>query len=68
LDFCKTDFYGSTALAFFVKLWKWSRKRDGRLVFCNLSEHEKEILEVAHLDQLWPICQTKSEALQAVQE
>jgi hypothetical protein len=55
-------------LAFFVKLWKWVGNRNGRLVFCNLSEHEKEILEVAHLGQLWPICETKGEALQAVQE
>jgi anti-anti-sigma factor len=68
LDFYKTDFYGSMALAFFVKLWKWARNRNGRLIFCNLSGHEKEILEVAHLDQLWPICDTKSEALRTVQE
>ena len=37
IDFLKTDFYGSTELAFLVKLWKWTRKRNGRLAFCNLS-------------------------------
>ncbi len=68
LDFYKTDFYGSTALALFVKLWKWARDRNGRLVCCNLSEHEQEILEVAHLDHLWPICETRTEALRAVKE
>src|ERR1700739_399618 len=45
LDFCRTDFYGSTALAFFVKLWKWVKHHKGRLAFCNLSDHEKEILQ-----------------------
>jgi anti-anti-sigma factor len=68
LDFHKTDFYGSSALAFFVKLWKWARHHRCRLAFCNLSEHEKEILQVAHLDQLWPICESKNEALRTVQE
>jgi anti-anti-sigma factor len=68
LDFHKTDFYGSTALAFFVKLWKWAKQHNGRLIFCNLSEHEQEVLQVANLDQLWPICTTRKEALQAVQE
>jgi len=68
LDFYKTDFYGSTALSLFVKLWKWVRNRKGRLVCCNISEHEQEILEVAHLDLLWPICETRSEALRLVRE
>jgi anti-sigma B factor antagonist len=68
LDFYRTDFYGSTALAFFVKLWKWVRRHNGFLAFCNLSDHEKEILQVAHLDHLWAIYETKGEALKAVQE
>ena len=37
LDFGKTDFYGSTALGFFVKLWKRVRAGGGQLVFCNVS-------------------------------
>jgi anti-anti-sigma factor len=66
LDFSRTDFYGSTALGFFLRLWKRARKQDGQLVFCNLSDYEREILQVARLDQLWLICSSKSEALQAV--
>jgi anti-anti-sigma factor len=68
LDFCRTDFYGSTALGFFLKLWKRAGKQDGQLVFCNLSDREREILQVARLDQMWLICSSRSEALQAVQE
>src|ERR1035438_6957299 len=44
MDFHKTDYYGSTALGFFLKLLKRVRKRNGRMAFCNVSEHEKEIL------------------------
>ena len=66
LDFCKTDSYGSTALCFFMKLWKRVRTQNGRMAFCNVSAHEKEILQIMNLDSLWPICSTRAEALAAV--
>jgi anti-anti-sigma factor len=65
-DFYKTDYYGSTALAFFVKLWQRVRRQNGRMAFCNVSEHEKEILQITNLDKSWPICSSRAEALQAV--
>jgi len=67
LDFHKTDYYGSTALGFFVKLWKRVRECDGRMAFCGVSDHEREILKVTNLDGLWPICSSREEALTAVQ-
>jgi anti-anti-sigma factor len=66
LDFHKTDYYGSTALGYFLKLWKRVRESKGRLAFCCLSDHEREILKVAGLDRLWPVCASREEALQAV--
>jgi anti-anti-sigma factor len=66
LDFRKTDYYGSTALGFFLKLWKRVRDRKGRMAFCNVSDHEKEILQVTSLDRLWPVCPSRNEALAAV--
>jgi anti-anti-sigma factor len=68
LDFHKTDYYGSTALGFFVKLLKRIRSQHGRMAFCNVSNHEKEILQITRLDHLWPICSSRSEALEAVRE
>jgi anti-anti-sigma factor len=67
LDFHKTDYYGSTALGFFVKLWKRVRDRQGRMVFCGVSEHEREILKATNLDGLWPIFLSWEEALKAVE-
>jgi anti-anti-sigma factor len=66
LDFHKTDYYGSTALGFFVNLWKRVRSRHGRVAFCNVSDHEKEILQITNLDHSWPICSSMREALEAV--
>jgi anti-anti-sigma factor len=68
LDFGNTDYYGSTALGFFLKLLKKVKVRKGRMAFCNVSDHEQEILRVTNLDQLWPICSSRSEALEAVKE
>jgi anti-sigma B factor antagonist len=66
LDFHRTDYYGSTALSFFLKLWKRVRGWNGRMAFCSVSDHEREILQLTMLDRLWPICPTRAEALAAV--
>jgi anti-anti-sigma factor len=66
MDLRQVDHSGSTALGFFIRLWKRVRGREGRMAFCNVSDHEKEILEVASLDSLWPICPSREAALEAV--
>jgi anti-anti-sigma factor len=66
VDFGHTDYFGSTALGFFTQLWQQVKRRNGRLAFCNVSPHEREILRVAGLDGLWPICASRPEALEAV--
>jgi anti-sigma B factor antagonist len=68
IDFHKTDYYGSTALSFFVKLWKRVRAREGKMVFCNVSAHEFEILELTKLDTLWSMYGSREEALRAVHD
>jgi anti-anti-sigma factor len=66
VDFHRTDYFGTTALGFFLKLWKGVRSGGGQMVFCNLSEHELEILQLMKLDTLWTIRATRDEALAAV--
>ncbi len=66
LDFHKTDYFGSTALGFFIRLWKLIQERNGRMLFCNLSAHQKEILLVTRLDAYWTLHATRAEALAAI--
>jgi anti-anti-sigma factor len=67
LDFRETDAYGSTALGFFVKLWKRvCTQKNGQLAFCNVSPHEMEILNITKLSKLWPICPSRDAALAVV--
>jgi stage II sporulation protein AA (anti-sigma F factor antagonist) len=66
IDLSKTDYFGSTALGVFVALWQETRRRMGRMALCNLSAHEREILEVTRLDDLWRLCSSRQDAICAV--
>ncbi len=66
VDFHRTDYFGTTALGWFLRLWKSVRARNGGMAFCNVSPHEREILEVTKLDHLWPIYASREEALRAM--
>lgn len=68
VDFDKTDYYGSAALGFFLRMWKRARMQGGHMAFCNVSPHERQILELTRLDTLWSICGSRDEALEAVQQ
>ena len=63
-DFADTDYYGSTALGLFMKLWKRVQTANGSMVFCNTSPHEREVLELTRLNNLWPVFGTREEAIQ----
>ncbi len=63
IDCENTDFFSSSALGFFMKLWLRVRVRDGRMAFCNLSPQEKEVLHLTKTDTLWKIGASRNEAL-----
>jgi anti-anti-sigma factor len=66
VDLQQTTCCGSTALGEFVQLWRVVKARRGRMALCNVSDQEREALEVTNLDTMWPICSSREEALIAV--
>lgn len=66
VDFGRTDYFGSTAMGFLIRFWKRIRERQGRMVLCCPSAHERELLELSRLDGIWPIYASREEALAAV--
>jgi anti-anti-sigma factor len=66
VDCGKTDYYGSSTLGLFLKLWKMVRRRHGRTALCHVSDHEREVLQITNLDRSWPIYPSRGEALAAV--
>ena len=49
-----------------MKLWKRVRANGGQMVFCNVSAHELEILELTHLNTLWSLCNSRDEAMKLI--
>lgn len=68
IDLSGTDYYGSSALNWFLRLDKKTHAKNGQLVLVGLSEHEREILHVTKLDSRWTVCKTRADALALCQQ
>jgi anti-anti-sigma factor len=66
VDFAHTDYPGSTALGMLTRLFVTVRHRGGRLALCNVSDHQREVLDMVGLAGLWPVYSSREEALAAV--
>jgi anti-anti-sigma factor len=66
LDLRHPDYFGSSALGFFLRIWKRVCGVGGRMAMCNVSAHGREILQLTGLDRLWPVCSSRRQALAAV--
>jgi anti-anti-sigma factor len=64
LDMSQVDFFGSSFIESMFRVWKRMQSRPGaRFALCGLKPYCREVLEVTHLDRLWPLCATRDEAL-----
>ncbi len=68
IDFHKTDYFGSTAIGLFVKIWRRLREHDGELALCRLSKHQMDVLKATRLDSVWELCSSREEATVAVKK
>lgn len=62
------DFLRSTALGFFVTVWKRVAARGGCMTFCHASAKAREILRATKLDRIWKICGSRAEAMEEVEQ
>jgi anti-anti-sigma factor len=67
VDCHEIDFLRSTALGFFVTLWKRVQNRGGKVVFCNVTDKVRAILRATKLDSLWTIVATRADAAAALE-
>jgi anti-anti-sigma factor len=66
VDLSALPHFGSVVLEWLVSLWKQIRKRNGNLVLFAPSEVGREVLAVVKFDTIWPIAETREEALRLV--
>jgi anti-anti-sigma factor len=68
LDLSKTQFFGSSFIEVLFRLWNRLQGRSGQFAICGLSSHCQDVLKITHLDSLWPLMATRTEAVAALSE
>lgn len=66
-DLSRVSFFGSNFLALLIRCWKLVLARGGTMVLAGLDDRSRELLRITSLDIVWPIYQTKREAIEALQ-
>jgi len=67
LDMSATEFFGSSFIEVLFRVWKrLNTQSNPKFAISGLQEYCREVLEVTHLDQLWPLYATRAEAVTAL--
>jgi anti-anti-sigma factor len=64
VDLSHTEFFGSGFIEVLFRVWnRIQQKQGGKLSLCGLQPYCREVLEVTHLDKLWPLHATRADAV-----
>lgn len=66
LDFENIDYFGSSAVGAFVRLWKRISARGGSFAVCHLTDHQRDVLQTNNLDSIWQVCPDRMTAMELV--
>lgn len=67
VDLSRVRYFGSMFLALLIRCWKLVMARGGSMVLSGLDDRSRELLRVTSLDIVWPIYDSKREAIEALQ-
>jgi anti-anti-sigma factor len=65
IDLEAAQYFGSQVLEWMVVMWKRTREKKGKIAFCHASPLAREILAVARFDTIWPIYESREDALRS---
>jgi anti-sigma B factor antagonist len=68
LDFTGVKYIDSSGLATLIEYYQSSRAFDGRIVVAGLSHRVRSIFELVRFNEVFSICATVPEAMQALQQ
>ncbi len=66
-DLSQVDNFGSMFLALLIRCWKLAVSRGGTMVLSGVSDRTRELLRVTALDMVWPMYESRREAIEALQ-
>ncbi len=65
-DMASTEFFGSSFIELLFRIWKrLTAKPSAKFGIAGLQPYCREVLEVTHLDTLWPLFDTQADAINA---
>lgn len=68
LDMAATEFFGSSFIEVLFRVWKKLSLQPGaKFSISGLQPYCREVLEVTHLDRLWPLHGTRADAVAGMQ-
>jgi anti-anti-sigma factor len=68
IDLSQTEFFGSGFIEVLFRVWNRIHVQPGgKLSLCGLQPYCREVLEITHLDKLWPLQPTRDDAVAAMQ-
>jgi anti-sigma B factor antagonist len=66
-DLSQVDNFGSMFLALLIRCWKLALSQGGTMALSGVSDRTRELLRITSLDMVWPIYQSRREAIEALQ-
>ena len=64
-DLSRVDYFGSMFLALLIRCWKLALSQGGAMALSGVTPRIRELLRVTSLDIVWPLYETKQEAMEA---
>ena len=68
IDLSKVAYFGTIMLGAMHLIWRRVRESKGKMALCNVSNVGREVLRVSGFDTLWPLCSSREEAVECVQQ
>jgi len=65
-DLAPVDYFGSSFLGLMLRAWKLIATRGGQMALSGVSERVRALLRLTSLDFLWPIYDSRREAIEAL--
>ncbi len=66
-DLSQVDNFGSMFLALLIRCWKLALTHGGSMALSGVSQRTRELLRITSLDTVWPIYDSKPEAMEALE-
>ena len=66
-DLSRVDYFGSMFLTLLIRCWKLTVSQGGTMALAGVNQRTRELLRITALDMVWPIYQSKREAIEALQ-